>query len=102
MTVQIGAAIGQIFDQYRFFLEQKVDIPVGESRTMNVVAQFDSDPECYGWSNESYLSNPRWRNPNRRLQQGSYRIEVTILHLGGSATFSCGLQNQGGKAVLTR
>ncbi|MHB1309171.1 MAG: hypothetical protein ACYDC1_24780 [Limisphaerales bacterium] len=102
MQVQIGGATGQIVDHFRYHLEQKVDIPAGESRVMDVAAQFDAELECYGWSNESYSFQPRWRNPTRKIVPGVYRVEVTLHHLGGRSTFACELVNEGGKSHLRK
>lgn len=102
MQIQIGGATGFIFDHFRHHLEQKVDIPAGEARLLDVAAQFDSDQECYGWSNESYSSQPQWRNPGRKLDPGEYVVDVTVNHLGGRDVFSCELVNQGGKFYLKK
>lgn len=102
MQIQIEGATGQIVDNLRYHLEQKVDIPAGESRVMDVVAQFESEPKCYGWSNESYSFKPNWRNPTREIDSGTYRVEVTLHHLGGRSTFACELVNEDSKPHLRK
>lgn len=92
MTVKIGDQIGYVYDNFRYYLEQKVDIPAGSFRKMDVVAQFDTEAECYGWSNEAYR-NLNWRYARRKIVPGTYQVIVTIYHLGGTATFSCKLEN---------
>lgn len=44
-----------------------------------VVARYDDDKECYGWSYESYFSKPPWRNPNWKLEAGRYLIRVEVI-----------------------
>jgi hypothetical protein len=102
MQIKFGNVTGEIVDHFRYFQEQKVDIPAGESRKFDVAAQFDGEPECYGWSNESYSFVPRWRNPDRKLDPGTYRVEVTIMHAGGKFLLACNLVNRGGKAYLQK
>jgi hypothetical protein len=86
MRVQIGDHEGLIFDPTRFTLSQRVDIYPGESADLDVAARFDNEPECYGWSNESYFSNPPWRTAAWRLQPGRYLIRVTVLSAGERCT----------------
>lgn len=100
MRIEIDGSKGVIFDHFRAHLEQKVDIPAGESRTLDVAAQFDGETECYGWSNEAYLPVPCWRNQGRRMNTGTFRVAVTILHLGGKMRLACELINKDCKALL--
>ncbi len=70
----------QILDPGRFEAVPQMDIVPGqEPISFAVTARFDDEPECYGWSNESYFSNPPWRHPDWRLGAGSYLVEVTVL-----------------------
>lgn len=82
MTVQLGNTKGLIFDPSRFTLSQRMDVYPGESELLDIAARFDNEPECYGWSNESYFSNPPWRTAAWRLQAGRYLVKVTILSAG--------------------
>ena len=61
-------------------LTPKVDRAIypGEEQHFDVAARFDSELECYGWSNESYFSVPLWRNPNWKIPSGCYLIKVEI------------------------
>jgi hypothetical protein len=54
------------------------DIHADQSELVDVVARFEQDEECYGWSNESYFSEPRWRNPTWKLGPKRYLVKVEI------------------------
>lgn len=58
----------------------------GEAEPFDVAARFDDDTECYGWSNASYFSTPRWRNPDWRLPHDRYLVKVTIYSAGEKCT----------------
>jgi hypothetical protein len=68
-----------IFDPVRLTPELTWDIYPGMEDMFDVVARFDSDTDCFGWSNESYFSNPIWRNPNWRIPRGRYLVRVEVL-----------------------
>lgn len=60
-----------------------MDVHPGEKSSLDVVARFDSDSECYGWNNESYYSEPPWRNPYWRIEgPEDYFIKVKIISAG--------------------
>jgi hypothetical protein len=61
---------------------QRVDIQPAEHRILNVAVRFDSEDECYGWSNENYFSNPIWRNRQWALPKGRYLVKVTVISAG--------------------
>jgi hypothetical protein len=63
-------------------LTTRIDVPPGEIQRLDIAAKFDSERECYGWSNESYFSNPVWRNPNWCLSEGRYLVRVAIVSAG--------------------
>lgn len=71
-----------IVDPDRITLEQRMDIFPGEAELIDVACRFDSDEECYGWNNESYFSDPPWKNPNWRLREGRYLVSATIFSSG--------------------
>jgi hypothetical protein len=62
------------------------DIYPGETEHLDIVARFDDDDECYGWNNESYFSNPLWRNPKWKLSSNRYLIKVEIISSGEKTT----------------
>jgi hypothetical protein len=63
-------------------LTTRIDISPGETNHINIAARFDADDKCYGWNNESYFSDPIWRNPAWCLNAGRYLVKVTIVSAG--------------------
>jgi hypothetical protein len=63
----------------RWNTESRVDIYPGEDWKLDIAAKFDNEPECYGWSNLSYFSEPKWRNPDFKLNRGRYLVNVTVV-----------------------
>lgn len=82
LRIIIGGQQGLVFDPVRITHLQKMDVYPSESVDIDIAVKLDNDVECYGWSNESYFSNPPWRPVNWRLNQGRYVIQVTILSSG--------------------
>lgn len=91
-TLQIT---GLIYDLSQLSLESWIDVPPGEGQTLNVAVRLDNDTDCYGWSNESYFSYPRWRNPDRKLTPGVYVVKVTVIAGGEKCTEVLRLMNEG-------
>lgn len=79
---RIGNERFTIADPQRLSPELAWDIFPGTSEEIDVATKFDQDEECYGWSNESYFSNPLWRNPRWRLEKERYLINVVIATSG--------------------
>ena len=71
-----------IADPARFTLTPRIDVYPGEAERLDVAGRFDNEAECYGWSNESYFSNPKWRNPGWRLSPARYLVRVTVVSAG--------------------
>ncbi|GAB4374931.1 MAG: hypothetical protein Kow0042_19920 [Calditrichia bacterium] len=82
MSIAIDNQRILVFDPSRFTLTPRIDVYPGESERLDVAAKFDDETECYGWSNESYFSEPAWRNPNWRLPTGRYLVKITIVSAG--------------------
>jgi hypothetical protein len=59
----------------------------GESETLDLVIRTDVSPNCYGWNNECYFSDPVWRNPRWELLAGIHRVKVIITSSGQKTTF---------------
>ena len=76
---------GMMWDFARLTAPQRMDIPVGTAEPVDVAARFDDDPDCYGWSNESYFSEPIWKNPRWRLAPGRYLVHVVARSQGETA-----------------
>jgi hypothetical protein len=77
---RIGDQLVLISDPSR--VTTRIDVPPGEAQRLDVAARFDAEDECYGWNNESYFSDPVWRNPDWRLNSGRYLVRVTIVSTG--------------------
>lgn len=75
-----------IFDPSRVTLTQRMDIYPGEAERLDIAARFDDENESYGWSNESYFSNPPWRNPDWKLPSGRYIVKVIVISSGEKCT----------------
>lgn len=82
-----------ITDRTAFNLEPRMDVYPGEAQQLGVIARFDNEPDCYGWSNESYFSEPKWRNPAWRLPPGRYLVRVTVISAGSKCTSVFRLSN---------
>lgn len=59
--------------------------------TLDVVARFDKDEECYGWTAENYLYN--WRNPKFKLPAGRYLVRIEVLSGGLTVSETYKLEN---------
>lgn len=75
-----------IADPARFTLTPRIDVYPGEAEHLDVASRFDNEDECYGWSNESYFSNPVWRNPDWKLPSDRYLVKVTVISAGDKCT----------------
>jgi len=73
---------GVVIDPVRLSGPSRVDVHPGENEVFDVAARFDDEDECYGWSNESYFSDPKWRNPRWKLGKGRYIVKVAITSAG--------------------
>lgn len=58
-----------------------IDVHPGEEQRLDVVARFNSEPECYGWNNESYYYD--WRHPEWKLEgDNDYFVKVKVISSG--------------------
>lgn len=73
-----------LVDFARLMNARKVDIHAHEDEYIALVVKYHGQPECYIFSNESYL-HPAWCNPSWRLDSGTYRILVTVYYGRGRA-----------------
>lgn len=80
--ISVDDKVFLIAESSRFAISTRTDIYPGEPETSGVVARFDDDEECYGWSNENYFSDPIWRNPDWRLPNNRYLVKVVIITAG--------------------
>lgn len=82
MTIFLENKRVSFFDPSKFYLNQRVDIYPGENQTLDVVSRFDDEKECFGWNNESYFAQPSWRNPDWKISEGRYLINIHVISSG--------------------
>jgi hypothetical protein len=80
--IVLGNQHGQLWDIGRLTAPQRMDIPVGTAEPVDIAARFDNDQDCYGWNNEGYFSEPRWRNPQWRLPHARFLVHVVVRSQG--------------------
>jgi hypothetical protein len=93
MQFRIDNKMIQVFDPSKFSFSSRIDINPGESEGCGIIAKYDEEDDCFGWNNESYISDPIWRNPDWKLPRGRYDINVTIISSGEKITKSFRLIN---------
>ena len=67
-------------DMASIFPYLRRDIPSGESEEIDVVARFDNEDDCYGWSNDSYAEG--WKLDKWKLPKGRYIIKIDLIASG--------------------
>lgn len=72
----------KIVDPMRLMLKSRIDVYPGESELLDVAVRLDDDEQCYGWNNETYLSETPWRSPQWRLERGRYLARITVVSSG--------------------
>jgi len=83
---RLGQGPVVVVDPSRVAVGSRMDLYAGERQRLDVAARFDNDAECYGWNNESYFSNPQWRNPDWVLPRGRYFVRITVRSAAQSCT----------------
>ncbi len=71
-----------------------IDIHAHENEYISLAVKYEGKPECYVFSNESYLHPPGWMKPEWRLESGDYRIVVTVFFERGRARREFTLTNR--------
>ena len=94
MPAVTGSQSVNIVDFARMIAARKIDIHSHEEQQISVALKYEGQPECYIFSNESYL-NPAWANPAWRLEQGELRLRVTVFYDRGRASRDFTLKNLG-------
>jgi hypothetical protein len=61
-----------------------VTIVAGSSEILDVITKYQYDQEAYGWNNEAYFND--WRTPQYKLNQGKYKIKVTVITQNGTSS----------------
>ena len=82
LTLVIDGKHSSLWDPSRFSMEPCTDVYPDETARLDIVARFDNEDFCYGWSNESYFSAPIWRNSNWKLLPNRYLVRATIKSSG--------------------
>ena len=72
----------QLIDYERLTLASRIDVYPGDEEILDVAIRADTDAECYGWNNEAYFSNPKWRNPAWKLSPGRYLVRAEVISSG--------------------
>jgi hypothetical protein len=81
-AIDLGDRIATVYDLMKINLNGRYDVYPGDVRTINIVARFDKDEDCYGWTHENMISEPRWRTPKWRMPKGRYLVKVQVLSSG--------------------
>ena len=79
-----GSQSINLVDFARLMNARKVDIHAHEDEHIALAVKYEGQPECYIFSNESYLHHA-WSNPAWRLNSGEYRVLVTVFYERGRA-----------------
>lgn len=89
-------------DDRPFDPPQGLNIEPGGEAALYVVARFDDDAECYGWSDESDRCEPLWRHPDWRIDDPYFLVRVTVEARDGfcSGTFRIINESQQGVFVI--
>jgi len=74
----------KVFDPTKFSSAEYCNVYPGSNEPIDVVAKFDVDEECYGWSNMNYLPDKTWRNKDWELRKMKYLVHVKVYTNGES------------------
>jgi hypothetical protein len=97
MQIALGGVTGILVDPLRLSLDSRVDVFPGESTPIDVAVRYDSEDDCYAWSNMNYFCTPPWRHPDWKLPPGRYLVQVTVQSSGEKCVGLFRLLNQGGR-----
>lgn len=76
-----------LFDPVRANTDSRVDIYAGDKTLLDIASRFDNDDEAYGWSNDSYFSEPLWKAQQWKLpKEKRYLVEVNIISSNTEST----------------
>ena len=84
LTLIIDGKRSSLWDPSRFSMEPCMDVYPDEAARLDIVARFDNEVFCYGWSNQSYFSDPIWRNRDWKLLPNRYLVKVLIKSSGAN------------------
>src|SRR5437773_263330 len=86
--------VGNVLDPARVMQARCMDVHGHSEEPISVAVKFEGEPDCYIFTNESYLF-PRWQNPSWRIPPGQYRLRVTVYYERGRAEKDFELSNEG-------
>jgi hypothetical protein len=89
--------VAQIFDPGKYSAAARRNCYAGSKETIDVVARFDNDEDCYGWSNENYVPGKGWRNDDWKLPKGRFFVTVTVYSSGEKVVGAFKLENSIGR-----
>jgi hypothetical protein len=95
-VLQDGRVV-QLFDPGKYSAASRRNCFPGDKETIDVVARFDDDEECFGWSNENYLPGKGWRNDDWKLPGGRFLVKVTVYSSGEKIVGVFKLENSVGR-----
>ena len=67
----------------------------GVDEQIDVAIRFESEDECYGFTNMSYFQRPWGKHNEFKMSQGRYLVEVRVSHTGGEIVGRFLLRNDG-------
>lgn len=91
-----GTQIANLIDPARLITAQKIDIHQHEDQRFDVALKYDGDTYCHIFSNESYYY-PRWEKPEWKLDEGEYKLTVSVYYERGREVSNFKLLNSGNK-----
>lgn len=94
----VDGKLALLFDPSKYSAAHRRNCFTGNKETIDVVARFDDDEDCYGWSNDSYLQDKGWRNPDWKLPRGRYLVAVTVYSAGEKLVGVFKLENSVGRS----
>lgn len=97
LQVLADGRVAQIFDLAKYNAAFRRNCYPGSMEPIDVAARFDDDEDCYGWSNETYLSGKGWRNNDWKLPRGMFLVKVTVDSSGEKVVGVYRLENSVGR-----
>jgi hypothetical protein len=96
IQITLGDQTGSFIDLENFRRHQRADIHPGERDDLAVVVRFSNSDDCWGWSNNSYFCDPRWHDPQWRLQHGeTFLALITVFSSGERVQSVFRVRNEG-------
>jgi hypothetical protein len=90
----IGTQLSNLIDPARLITAQKIDIHQHEDQRFAVALKYDGETCCHIFSNESYF-HQRWQRPDWRIEEGEFRLSITVYYERGREVSDFRLINQG-------